>query len=113
MISPGPHEIDEEAARQLWSLLWQGWQDEAILAGFYQHQQFYKPESWREAIRVVASRKVKPSSIGYFEKIAADVDINGVREHRPVAGNPRPAPARPMTEAQIEREKRRQWAREA
>lgn len=115
MIAPGPHEIDEETARKLWSLLWQGWKDEAILAGFYQRQRFYKPESWREAIRSVAARKVIPGSIGYFEKIAADLDVNGIEALKPIEGrangNGVPLNGKHETPAQAKRRRLDEWAR--
>lgn len=93
MIMPGPHRMPDETARALWSLIWQGWGSESICVGFYQHQRFYKADSWREAIREVASRRVGPNSIGYFEAIAADRDANGIPEHKPKIGTSRAAPA--------------------
>lgn len=92
MIAPGPFEMPEGTARELWSLLWRGWGDMGFLADFYQHQRFYRPESWREAIRVVASRAKRPNSIGYFEAIAAQCDAKGLPEHHPRAAPPRASP---------------------
>lgn len=94
MIMPGRHEIPDATARQIWSLLWKGWGDRKLCVGFYEHQRFYSEAAWREAIRVVAAKSVKPGTIKYLERIAADADANGVRVDEPLRGQANPRQSR-------------------
>jgi hypothetical protein len=81
IVHTGPHPEDEASARRIWAAMWSQWKSEKLCSGFYQHQRWYKSDSWLEAIRAAVSRGVTPGDIRYLETIAADVEVNGAKRH--------------------------------
>jgi Bacteriophage replication protein O len=81
IVHTGPHPEDEPSARRIWAAMWGQWKSEKLCSGFYQHQRWYKSDSWLEAIRAAVSRAVTPGDIRYLETIAADVEVNGAKRH--------------------------------
>jgi hypothetical protein len=112
MIMPGGHPMARGDVEDIWRRLWLGWGDKRICAGFFEHQQWFPADIWRQAISEVASGNTTPRTIAYFEQRCGDIKANGPRQ-APTVFPARATPSKPMTEAQIERERRRQWAREA
>ena len=81
IVHTGPHPEDEPSARRIWAAMWGQWKSEKLCSGFYQHQRWYKSDSWLEAIRAAVSRGVTPGDIRYLETVAADVEVNGAKRH--------------------------------
>jgi hypothetical protein len=81
IVHTGPHPEDEPSAKRIWATMWGQWKSEKLCSGFYQHQRWYKSDSWLEAIRAAVSRGVTPGDIRYLETIAADVEVNGAKRH--------------------------------
>jgi hypothetical protein len=81
IVHTGPHPEDEQSARRIWAAMWNQWKSEKLCSGFYQHQRWYKTDSWLEAIRTAVSRGVTPGDVRYLETIAGDVEVNGAKRH--------------------------------
>ncbi len=81
---PGPYQIAEIEARELWGDLWRAWKSPKLCIGFYEHQQWYSFGAWKHAIRTAVKRGNVPHSIAYLETIAVDADTNGIPEDKPI-----------------------------